>query len=213
MDERYPGYDVLAKRNSPSWNEATRRAIDRRLATPREPRYFTAEEFATLTAIAERITPQPPDGGPIPVAALIDAKLLEGREEGYRATELPRDGEAWRRGLAALEAEARSRHGVAFRELQPAARDSLLTAMSSGDLKHEAWQGMPSSTFFKQRLLTDIVSAYWSHPTAWSEMGWGGPASPRGYVRMGYDARDPWEAVEARAGQQEEARRRNRHVR
>ena len=48
MDERYPGYDVLAKRNSPSWNDATRRAIDRRLAVPREPRYFTSEEFATV---------------------------------------------------------------------------------------------------------------------------------------------------------------------
>ena len=212
MDERYPGYDVLAKRNSPSWNEATRRAIDQRLAVPRQPRYLTAEEFATLSAIADRITPQPTHRAPIPVAALIDAKLISGREEGYRAPDLPREGEAWRRGLAALDAEARTRHGVAFRELPPAAQDELLKAMSSGDLKHEAWQGMSSTTFFKQRLLTDIVGAYWSHPTAWNEMGWGGPASPRGYVRMGYDARDPWEAVEARTVQQEEARRRNRHV-
>ena len=32
MSERYPGYDVLAKRHSPSWNEQTRQVIDRRLA-------------------------------------------------------------------------------------------------------------------------------------------------------------------------------------
>ena len=212
MNDRYPGYDVLAKRNTPSWNEPTRRVIDQRLAVPREPRYFTAEEFATLGAIADRITPQPEHRAPIPVAALIDAKLMSGREEGYRAPDMPREGEAWRRGLAALDAEARNRHGVAFRELQPTTQDGLLTAMSSGDLKHDAWQGMSSATFFKQRLLIDIVSAYWSHPTAWSEMGWGGPASPRGYVRMGYDARDPWEPAEARAGHEEEARGRNRHV-
>ena len=57
---------------------------------------------------------------------------------------------------------------------------------------------MPPAIFFDQRLLHDIVLAYWSHPTAWNEIGWGGPASPRGYVRMGYDERDPWEAAEAR---------------
>jgi len=27
--------------------------------------------------------------------------------------------------------------------------------------------------------------AYYMQPTAWSEIGWGGPASPRGYVRHG----------------------------
>ncbi len=32
MRERYPGYDVLAKRHTPSWNEKTREVVDRRLA-------------------------------------------------------------------------------------------------------------------------------------------------------------------------------------
>ena len=41
MPERYPGYDVLAKRYTPSWNEQTRRVIDARLAVPAEPRFFT----------------------------------------------------------------------------------------------------------------------------------------------------------------------------
>lgn len=213
MDERYPGYDVLAKRNTMSWNEPTRRIIDERLALPREPRYFSAGEFATLAAIADRVTPQPKHRAAIPVAALIDAKLLSGREQGYRAPELPREGEAWRRGLAALDAEAHQAHGRAFSHLYPEAQDRLLTAMASGELRHESWQGMSSSVFFKARLLTDIVSAYWSHPTAWSEMGWGGPASPRGYVRMGYDERDPWEPVEARPGHAEEVRRSNQRVR
>lgn len=84
--------------------------------------------------------------------------------------------------------------------------------MAAGELRHESWQGMSSSTFFRARLLTGIVSAYWSHPTAWSEMGWGGPASPRGYVRMGYDERDPWEPIEARPGYTEEVRRSNQRV-
>ena len=40
---RYPGYDVLAKRHTPSWNEATRRVIDQRLGRPGEPRFFSED--------------------------------------------------------------------------------------------------------------------------------------------------------------------------
>jgi hypothetical protein len=61
-------------------------------------------------------------------------------------------------------------------------------------------------------VLLDIVSAYYAHPTAWNEIGFGGPASPRGYVRMGLDRRDPWEAVEAKPGEEETARRENTRV-
>jgi hypothetical protein len=56
MADRYPGYDVLSKRNTPSWNRKTRAVIDERLATPREPRFLSAEGFVTCQAIANRIT-------------------------------------------------------------------------------------------------------------------------------------------------------------
>ncbi|MEA2744318.1 MAG: hypothetical protein QOG25_2689 [Acetobacteraceae bacterium] len=69
--------------------------------------------------------------------------------------------------------------------------------MKQCSLKDDAWGGMSPRDLFRQGLLHDIVVAYWSYPTAWNEIGWGGPASPRGYVRMGYDERDPWEAAEA----------------
>jgi hypothetical protein len=212
MGDRYPGYDVLAKRNTPSWNEATRRVIDRRLAVPREPRSLSAEEFAILEAIAERIVPQPRHRPPIPVAALIDEKLTIGREDGYRQPGMPRQLEAWKRGLRALEAEAQAAYSASFTRLPAESQENLLRKMHQGELHHDAWGGMPPKTFFEHRLLNDIVAAYWSHPTAWSEMGWGGPASPRGYVRMGYDERDPWEAAEAHGDDADKARRRNQRV-
>jgi hypothetical protein len=213
MAERYPGYDVLAKRTTPSWNALTRRVVDQRLAVPREPRALMPEAFATLQAVAGRITPQPNDRPPIPVAALIDDKLVRERHDGYRAPELPREREAWERGLRAIDAEAQAAHGKPFHELHVTDQDALLRRVEAGDAHHEAWGGMPPKIFFKRRLLPDIVHAYWSHPTAWSEMGWGGPASPRGYVRMGYDRRDPWEPIEARDGDQETVRRENQRVR
>ncbi|HWX47266.1 MAG TPA: gluconate 2-dehydrogenase subunit 3 family protein [Roseomonas sp.] len=209
---RFPGYDVLRKRHTPSWNEKTRQVINERLAVPRDPRILTAHEFATVTAIADRLVPQPRSRPPIPVAALIDEKLFKGQEDGFRGEDMPREREAWQRGLAALDAEARERHGTEFLHLTGNQQDALLKQMEKGELTGAAWGGMPSEAFFKQRMAKDIVFAYYAHPTAWSEIGFGGPASPRGYVRLGYDERDPWEAAEVKDGDVEAAHQKNRHV-
>jgi hypothetical protein len=213
MPERYPGYDVLRKRATPSWNEQTRRVIDRRLALPREPRFFDAEEWATLSAACSRIMPQPADRAAVPLAAMVDNKMASDQKDGYRDARLPPMQEAWRRGLAALDVEAIARHGARFAALSPAEQDALLTFAQNGELRDRAWGDMPSQLFFKERLAHDILGAYYAHPAAWSEIGFGGPASPRGYVRMNFNRRDSWEAVEAHPGEDEEAvRRENRRV-
>ena len=211
--ERYPGYDVLAKRTGPSWNEQTRRVITRRLSIDPGPRFFTVEEFRTVSAIAVRIVPQPVDRPPIPVAALIDDKLHRGTSDGYRLAGTPRDGEAWRLGLRALDAEAEAAYGGRFYCLSEGLQDTLLMRMQRGELKAPLWGEMAPRDFFSKRMARDIVLAYYAHPTAWSEIGWGGPASPRGYVRLDYNERDRWEAVEAGSGDEGSVRRINRHVR
>src|SRR3546814_3290242 len=48
---------------------------------------------------------------------------------------------------------------------------------------------VPAAAFFSHRVVHDISAAYYSHPTAWNELGFGGPASPRGYVRLAEDSR------------------------
>ncbi|HWE72352.1 MAG TPA: gluconate 2-dehydrogenase subunit 3 family protein [Stellaceae bacterium] len=212
MSERYPNYDVLAKRHTPSWNEKTRRVIDQRLAVPREPRFLSGEEFQTLDAVCARIVPQPATRPPVPVAALIDQKLFEDKGDGYRDHRLPPLREAWQRGLRALDAEARATRSGGFHTLNDAEQDSLLRAAQDGRLSNPAWAGMASEVFFAKRLLSDIVKAYYAHPTAWSEIGYGGPASPRGYVRMDFDRRDPWEAAEAKPGREAEAAKINARI-
>jgi hypothetical protein len=195
---RYPGYDVLAKRDTPSWNEKTREIIARRLALgAQQPKFFSAAEFSTVVAIAARIVPQPEDRPPIPVAALVDEKLHMQRADGFRRPGMPKEGEAWRIALRALDAETEAVHGKTFRDLDPAAQDPLLRRMEKGELESDAWQGLSSAALFTHRIGRDLVYAYYSHPSAWSEIGWGGPASPRGYVRMDFDECDPWEAVDA----------------
>lgn len=210
MADRYPGYDVLAKRWTLSWNDATRRTIDRRLAVAREPRFFTPAEWRTLAAVCDRIMPQPPDRPPVPLPAYVDQKMADGLQDGYRYAELPPQGEAWQRGLAALDQAARQTHEQPFDALTPDQQDDLLRQMQAGALTGDAWRDMPCKLFFEHRVIPDITHAYYAHPIAWNEIGFGGPASPRGYVRMGLNRRDPWEPIENDGSA--EVQRKNSHV-
>jgi hypothetical protein len=214
MPDRYPGYDVLQKRHTPSWNDKTRAVIDRRLAIdPDHHAFFTEQEWPTMRAICDRVVPQPANRlHPAPVAAMVDEKLHKNSGDGYRDARMPPMREAWRRGLSAIDAEATSRYGRRFHELSALLQDDLLKAVQSGEVDEKPWGDLSPKLFFKKRLLHDVVSAYYAHPAAWNEIGFGGPASPRGYVRMNFDRRDPWEAAEARPGEEAKARAENARV-
>ncbi len=209
---RYPGYDVLRKRNTVSWNDPTRKAIDRRLSVDRDPHTLTEAEFATLQAICDRVVPQEQGSDYVPLAAYVDQELTLDLSLGYRYAGLPPATEAWHRAIAALDAESNRAFGAPFLGVDASRRDALLTRMQKGELKDPAWGDMAPDLFFKQHVLVDIVAAYYAHPTAWSRIGYGGPASPRGYVRMGFGMRDPWEAAEAKPGEADKAARKNRNV-
>ncbi len=47
-------------------------------------------------------------------------------------------------------------------------------------------------------LVTDVVAVYYAHPWAWDEIGFGGPAYPRGYMRLEEGEPEPWEVEEQR---------------
>ncbi len=212
MPKRYPGYDVLAKRDGTSWNDATRQVIDARLATVDAPEFCDARQWQTLRAICDRIIPQSASDKPVPIAALVDRKLADDERDGYRNAHLPPLRDAWKRGLAALEACAHARHDKAFHELSAEAQGALLRAAQRGELDTPEWGGMPPAIFFKERLLHDVLAAYYSLPAAWSQMGFGGPASPRGYVRMYFNRHDPWDAEEATPGTEAKARKANERI-
>jgi hypothetical protein len=204
----YPGYDVLDKRDTPSWDAATRAVIDARIATLDEPAWCSPDEWRTLRALCALIVPQPishstPQARPahtvVPLAALVDRKIAAGQGDGYRNARLPPLQRAWRIGLAALDDESRHCYHAAFADIGERERIALVQAMEHGTLTRDAWQSMPSKLFFTQRVLHDLCTTFYSHPSAWSEIGFGGPANPRGYVRMVFDRRDPWEAKEAPA--------------
>jgi hypothetical protein len=213
VPDRYPGYDVMAKRDTPSWNDATRQVIDARLAIVDAPTFLDEREWLALRALSDAIVPQRARRTThVPIAAMVDRKLAGDHCDGYRDARLPPLRDAWKRGLAAVDAAARTREGMPFHQLASAARDALLKAMQDGKLDGPEWGGMPSGLFFRERALHDILAAYYSHPSAWNEIGFGGPAAPRGYVRMYFNRRDPWEAAEAKPNRENRVRNANEDV-
>lgn len=213
MSSRYPGYDVLAKRSGPSWDAITRRVLDQRLSTATVPRFFNRDEWATLEAICSRIVPQPQSRATVALAAMVDAKVAQQLGDGYRDARLPPLQQAWRMGLKALMTEAQCRFQQPYAALDGAQQDDLLRRTQRDELDGAAWRGMRCGIFFSERLLHDITAAYYAHPQAWNDIGFGGPASPRGYVRLSANQRDVWEAVEVRPGGERQARERNARVR
>ena len=46
--------------------------------------------------------------------------------------------------------------------------------------------------------MQDAIDAYYAHPWAWDEIGFGGPAYPRAYTRLERGEPEPWEVEEQR---------------
>lgn len=193
----YPDYDVRTKWDTPSWNAQTRKVMSHRLhAVP--PRCFLDEAaFAVLEALCACVVPRPRGTEAVPIAPWIDAELSAGRGTGTRYATLPADGQAWRQGLKLIDAEAWAREGRSFAALDAPAQEAVLRAIDAGETRAQGIN-LPPRDFLRKLAFKRIVEIYYAHPAAMSEIGFGGPASPRGYVRLGGNRTDPWEAPAGR---------------
>ena len=187
--ERFPGYDVLGR--APAWDPITQGVVLRRLGPPPKLRFFTVEEEATCRPLLDRLLAQD-DEPRVPVFELIDARLAENETDGWRYEDMPPDGEAWKRSLRALDKEACDRHGRPFAALAPEDQKDLLEAVRTGG----SWLGLPAPRVWSL-WMRYACAAFYSHPWAWNEIGFGGPAYPRGYENIGLDRREHWERPEA----------------
>ena len=190
----YGDYDVLAKWDTPSWDEQTREVLRKRLTEVPARRFFSDTEWQTLEAVCGHLVPQPERSDPIQIVPWIDEKLHHNCRDGFRYEDMPPLRDAWRLGLAVIDHEGHRRYGADFRSLPEADQDAVLRAIQAGDVDGEVWTRLPAQRFFTTVLLKEVVGEYYAHPAAWSEVGFGGPASPRGYVRLAANQRDPWEA-------------------
>jgi Gluconate 2-dehydrogenase subunit 3 len=186
---RFPGYDVLGQRRT--WDDATAAVVLGRLGPPPPVRFFTAVEEPTARALVDRLLGQD-DEPRVPVLEMIDLRLVEGIGDGYRYERMPEDGEAWRRSIAALDADAFADRAGAFHTLDRAYQMDVIERVQVAD---GDWHGMPAARVFNL-WMRYACTAFYAHPWAWNEIGFGGPAYPRGYANLGIDRRERWERAE-----------------
>jgi hypothetical protein len=195
----YPNYDVFQQRSF--WDEATRTEISKRIEKIPPIRFFAADEAKLMTAVCDRILPQDDRDGlhRIPIVNFIDERLYENRLDGYRFEAMPSDQEAHRLGLKAIEAIAQHMYGEAFIALSALQQELVLKTVHDGDppAGQEIWRRMPVHRYWLL-LVGDVSAVYYAHPYAWNEIGFGGPAYPRGYMRLENGEPEPWEAGECR---------------
>jgi hypothetical protein len=195
----YPGYHVLSQQDF--WDEATRKVVLERVEKVPLILFFTPDEALFMEAVCRRLLPQDDrdEAHKIPILNYIDDRLYHKRLNGYRYEDMPPDDEAYRLGIQAIEAIAQHLYHAPFITLGPKEQDSVLLTIHQGQppAGHKIWQKMSVHRFWLL-LMSDVVQAYYAHPYAWDEIGFGGPAYPRGYMRLERGEPEPWEVKEQR---------------
>jgi hypothetical protein len=195
----YPGFSTLSQQSF--WDDATRTVVLNRVENPPPIRFFSLEEATLMEAVCARLLPQDDrdEVHQIPLVNGIDERLYENRSDGYRYESMPPDPEAYHLGLQAIEAIAQEMQGKPFIELGPTDQEQVLKSLHDANppAGQEIWDRMPPHRFWLL-ILQDVVEQYYAHPYAWDEIGFGGPAYPRAYMRLERGEPEPWEVREQR---------------
>ena len=184
---RFPGFDVLGLADS--WDPVTAGVVLRRLGPPPPIRYFSQAEEAVARPLLDLILDQHEEPK-VPVLESIDSRLAELSTDGWHYDDLPPDPAAWSQTLAALDQDAHQKHGRGYAECDLEQQAALLQTVL--DLRDESWHGMRAERVWSL-WYRYACTAFYSHPWAWNEIGFPGPAYPRGYKNPGLNSLEPFE--------------------
>ncbi|HET9059689.1 MAG TPA: gluconate 2-dehydrogenase subunit 3 family protein [Acidimicrobiales bacterium] len=186
---RFEGYDIVKQRKH--WDEVTRDVVMSRLeAPPPALEFFTEREAQTANALLDLVLAQHSDPK-VEVLHLVDKRLAEGSTDGWRYEDMPEDSIAWRESLLYLDQDAQETFGCRFDECSVEQQGQIVQGVQDA----KQWYSMPAEHVWS--LWTRYAcSAFYAHPWAWNEIGFGGPAYPRGYKVLRPGWREPYEVPE-----------------
>lgn len=196
----YPGYSTLSQQKF--WDAATRKAVLRRVESPPPRRFFNEDQWRFWTVVFDHLIPQSDrtEDRRIPLIPVLDERLFENRTTGYRFEDMPHDHLVYRSlGIHAINAEAQARYAEDFLSLDRLGQEIVLRTIHDGRplAGEDIWKHMSVHRFW-QMIVADAIDAYYAHPWAWDEIGYGGPAYPRAYTRLERGEPEPWEVEEQR---------------
>ncbi|MGC1371804.1 MAG: gluconate 2-dehydrogenase subunit 3 family protein [Candidatus Sulfotelmatobacter sp.] len=195
----YPGHSTLGQQEY--WDETTRLTVLKRVYDVPPIRFFQPEAALFWEAVFDHLLPQSdrtPDRK-IPILNHVDHRLDINQTQGYRFENMPPDRDAYKLGMRAINEESRARLQRDFTACSYEQREETLKVIHDGEpiAAQDIWGKMSVHRFW-QLILGDAIDAYYAHPWAWDEIGFGGPAHPRAYMRLERGEPEPWEVEEQR---------------
>ncbi len=188
---RFPGFDALDQADA--WDPVTAGVVLARLGPLPPLRFFTPQQESVARPLLDLILAQHEEPR-VPVFEMVDQRLAELTTDGWRYEDLPPDPQAWARSLEAMESDALAEHGHGFAACSPDEQAGMLESLL--DLGDGVWHGMHADRVWSL-WSRYACTAFYSHPWAWNEIGWPGPAYPRGYKNPGVGTREPFEVPDA----------------
>ena len=205
----YPRGTVRALVDTDFVTPATRAVLKSRLvpddAPPpagSKPRFLDAEAFDTLRAACARLIPQADRPRPVELAGALDERLAEGKCDGWRYSQMPPDGEAYRRGLVGLNESAHAMFDLAFHVLDASHQDEVLLSVQRNEAPGRTWKTFPARRFFEE-LLAELSEGFYSDPLTQEEIGYVGFADAHGWNAIGLnelEAHEPREIEDTADG-------------
>lgn len=189
----YPNFDVM--REQEHWDSHTREIVTKRLKNETWPyQHLSSREADALERLCSILL----DDDRFPAISYVvyhfDTLLRSDIGESQRKVGVPKQSDLIRSGLAWLDQACEDRYGLKFVALdKPDQEDAIQQAVNGGFAGASESDAIPVKDWI-DKILTEAVAAYYSHPSIWSEIGYAGPAYPRGYVRSELGLTDPWEA-------------------
>jgi hypothetical protein len=186
---RFDGFDSVAQ--SRHWDDETRAVVFSRLAPKTPTPFFDPSQQSTAQALLDRLLGQD-DEPKVPLLELIAERLANREGDGYRYHDMPVDWDAWKQSVDGLDDDAHRDYGRSFSTITVQDQKNVIETVRTTD---GDWHGMPGSRVF-QLWMRYAATAFYSHPWAWNEVGFPGPAYPRGYKTLAVDVLEPFETRE-----------------
>lgn len=188
----YPSFNVMDEKEA--WDDHTQQIVTSRINVAANYQFLTEQEAEMLRSIASLLVD---DSSPDAISFVvdhIDQTLFSSPGEGQRKVGVPAAPELIRQGLKAIDLTSQQIYSMSFAELNADGQKQMMEDISAAQARPaEVWNNIPQQDLFN-KLMRLTVESYCSHPRVWSDIGYAGPAYPRGYMRTQLGQLDPWEA-------------------
>lgn len=191
-DTHYPSFNVLDEKDE--WDDHTQQIVTSRIDASVAYLFLSEQEAKTLSSLCGLLVDDSSRDALAFVVSHIDQTLFSSPGEGQRKVGVPTAPKLIRQGLTAIDQTSEQKHSAAFAYLNPALQKQLIQDISKEQAQPtEVWNDIPQKDLFN-KLMQLTVESYCSYPRVWSDIGYAGPAYPRGYVRTQLGQLDSWEA-------------------